>query len=274
MKQKKDNETWSDEQPIIVEVCADSVESAVLAERAGANRLELCSNLIIGGTSPTPALFRAVRQQVSLPIHVLVRPRFGDFCYSEAEFNVIKDEVSYYAGVADGLVIGLLLPDGQLDIERLASLIEVGLTNRRLAVLESPLHWTLHRAFDMSQNSEIALQQAIDLGFDTVLTSGQASNVIEGSRCLAKLVSQAGNQLTVMPGGGVNASTINHLMRQTKARAYHLSAKKELASPMIYRRSQVSMGLANLSEYSLWRTDETEVRKVVEQVKQQKILKE
>lgn len=148
----------------ILECCVDSVASAIEAEKGGADRLELCSNLIIGGTTPTLALFNEVRNHVSIPINVLIRPRFGDFLYSEYEVNMIKQEVVQFreAG-ADAVVIGSLTADGSLDIEQMKELI----------VLAGDMKITLHRAFDMCADPIKTLQEAINLGIDTILTSGK-----------------------------------------------------------------------------------------------------
>ena len=148
----------------ILEVCVDSVESAVHAEKGGATRLELCADLIIGGTSPDEDLFLMVRERVNIPIRVLLRPRFGDFLYSADEFELLRRQVKRFAGLgADGVVIGVLQPDGMLDEQRMAELI----------ALAGGCGVTLHRAFDVCRDPFATLAAAKELGVDTILTSGQ-----------------------------------------------------------------------------------------------------
>ena len=150
----------------VLEVCAHSVESAVSAERGGAMRLELCANLMIGGTSPDEDLFRMVRERVSVPVRVLLRPRCGDFLYTESEFELLCRQVKRFAALgADGIVIGVLTPEGDLDEERMAKLIS----------LAGGCGVTLHRAFDVCRDPFAALEQLIELGCDRILTSGQQS---------------------------------------------------------------------------------------------------
>ena len=147
----------------VLEVCAHSVESAVSAERGGAMRLELCANLMIGGTSPDEDLFRMVRERVSVPVRVLLRPRCGDFLYTESEFELLCRQVKRFAALgADGIVIGVLTPEGDLDEERMAKLIS----------LAGGCGVTLHRAFDVCRDPFAALETAKRLGVDTILTSG------------------------------------------------------------------------------------------------------
>ncbi len=158
-------------QKYLLECCVDSVESAIAAQKGGADRLELCGNLIIGGTTPSVELYRAVRKNTDIPIHVLLRPRFGDFLYTAYELEILYEEVKLFSSEgADGLVIGCLKPDGELDIEAMKRMIELG-KGRKI---------TLHRAFDVCNNPLKALEQAIELGVDTILTSGQENSCMKG----------------------------------------------------------------------------------------------
>lgn len=235
-----------------LEVCVDSVESAIAAVRGGADRLELCSNLIIGGTTPSPVLFQQIRNVTNIQMRILIRPRFGDFCYTDYEFSVIKEEVKLFRQLgADGIVIGILKPDGQLDIERMRELMDQA-GNMRV---------TLHRAFDVCQNAYNVLEQAKILRIDTILTSGQKNNCKDGKELLKNLIEQAGNDIEIMIGSGVNAEMISQLADYTGAKAFHMSGKKDVDSSMIYRNTDVSMGLPIMSEYTIWRTDEEEIRK-------------
>ncbi len=172
----------------ILEGCVDSVESAVTAWEAGAGRLELCANLMIGGTTPSLAAFRQVKRLCRVPVHVLIRPRPGDFCYTKQEFALIREEISIFRKEgADGIVIGILKPDGRLDLERMKLLMEDA----------QGMSVTLHRAFDVCADPYEALEQAAALGIHTILTSGGRANCIEGIQCLGKLMSQADGQIRI-----------------------------------------------------------------------------
>ena len=180
----------------VLEVCTHSVESAVSAERGGAMRLELCANLMIGGTSPDEDLFRMVRERVSAPVRVLLRPRCGDFLYTESEFELLCRQVKRFAALgADGIVIGVLTPEGDLDEERMAKLIS----------LAGGCGVTLHRAFDVCRDPFAALETAKRLGVDTILTSGQQADCTAGADLLRALVAKAGEDVQILVGAGVNA---------------------------------------------------------------------
>ena len=222
----------------ILEVCADSVESVLAAEKGGADRIELCGNVVIGGTTPSESLFREIREHSDIKIHALIRPRFGDFCYTDYEFDIIRSEVRRFRELgAQGVVIGMLRPDGSLDVEHLAQLMEEA---KGMSV-------TLHRAFDVCRDPMEALEQAISLGFHTILTSGQKNNCVDGSQLLADLVKARAGRIHIMAGAGVND--------------YHMTGKIVLESEMQYRKDGVSMGLPSLSEFEIFRTSEAEVRR-------------
>ena len=235
----------------ILEVCVDSVESALAAARGGATRLELCANLIIGGTTPDPALFREIRKETDIPVHVLLRPRFGDFCYTEYEFSMLKEAVTMFRELgAEGAVIGILRPDGALDMERMGALMERA---KGMSV-------TLHRAFDVCRDPHEALEAAISLGMNTILTSGQKNDSLSGASLLGELVSESRDRIVIQAGGGVNADVIRKLYEKTGVRAYHMSGKRTIDSAMRYRREDVNMGIGGISEYEIWRTDEQAIR--------------
>lgn len=237
--------------PFVLEVCVDSVESAENAARGGATRLELCANLIIGGTSPDEDLFRMVRERVDIPVRVLLRPRFGDFLYSDTEFELLRRQVRRFAALgADGVVIGVLTPDGALDETRMAELI----------ALAGGCGITLHRAFDVCRDPFETLDAARRLGVDTILTSGQRACCTEGAELLAALTRASGGSPQILVGAGVNADVIRALQPLTGANAFHLSAKRTEDSRMSYRREGVPMGLDGISEYALWRCDADAVR--------------
>lgn len=239
----------------ILEGCVDSVESAINATRGGANRLELCSNLIIGGTTPSKGLFLEVRKNCNTKIHVLIRPRFGDFCYTEHEFNIIKEEVKMFKELgADGVVIGILKPDGILDIERMEEIMELSLD----------MSVTLHRAFDVCKDPLQALEQAKELGIHTILTSGQKNHCIAGKDLIKELVKKAAGEIDILIAGGVCAKVIEEMYPATQATSFHMSGKVTKDSAMIYRKENVNMGLPSLSEFEIWQTDEENIREARE----------
>lgn len=235
----------------ILEACVDSVESALAAAAGGATRLELCANLVIGGTTPGKGLFQEIRKYSDIRIHALVRPRFGDFCYTDHEFQVIRAEVEMFRELGvEGIVIGILRPDGTLNIRQL----------KELKALAGNMSLTLHRAFDVCVNPFEALEQAISLGFDTILTSGQKNVCTEGTALLGQLVERSRKQIRIMVGSGVDAEIIRKVQLLTNASAFHMSGKEMLDSAMTYRKEGVNMGLPVLSEYEIWRTAEVKIR--------------
>ena len=239
----------------ILECCVDSVESAINAKSGGASRIELCSNLIIGGTTPDIALVGEIRKHTDIRIHALIRPRFGDFCYSKYEMEIMKSQIRALkeAGV-EGVVIGVLDEDGNLDIPKMQELLQEA----------DGLSVTLHRAFDMCRDPFQALDEAIQLGINTILTSGQKQSAWEGRELLKELIEKADGRIDIMAGAGIGASIIEKLIPVTGGTSYHMSGKVTLDSKMKYRKADVSMGLPSLSEYEIWQTSEKAVRAAVE----------
>lgn len=234
-----------------LECCVDSVESAIAAKKGGADRLELCSALVIGGLSPSQALYRKIREQADIPIRVLLRPRFGDFCYTDYEHEILKEEVRSFRKLgADGIVIGTMKPDGTLNLEQMKELMEEA----------QGMTVTLHRAFDMCKDPFQTLEEAKRLGIHTILTSGQKNVCTEGMDLLKELVEQAQGKTEILVGGGVDASVLPVLAEKTKAKAFHMSGKVSIESEMQYRKQDVSMGVASVSEYEIWRTSEKRIR--------------
>lgn len=236
-----------------LECCVDSPASAYAALKGGADRLEVCANLIIGGTTPTMALYEKIREQTDTDIRVLIRPRFGDFLYSEEEACIMCREIEAFrkAG-ADGIVVGSLCADGSIHMEQMKRFLEKA----------GSMHVTLHRAFDMCRDSMTALKQAKELGIRTILTSGRASSCMKGIGLLKELLSLSGNQITILAGGGVDADSVKMLLSQTSLTDFHMSGKKRISSGMQYRNLSVSMGLPGMDEYTLWQTDEESIRHV------------
>lgn len=234
----------------LIEVCVDSMESAREAVRGGADRLELCANLIIGGTTPSPWLIREAAK-TGVPVHVLIRPRFGDFLFTADEKAEQLEQIAQLAALgASGAVVGALTSEGELDVPFL----------RDCRAAAKGLHLTLHRAFDVCVDAQRALEQACEIGFDTILTSGQRAAAMEGAALLSSLVRQADGRITIMPGSGVKSSNIAQLYAMTGASAFHLSAKKSVESGMVMRREGVPMGLPMMSEFERFVTDAQEVR--------------
>lgn len=243
------------EKEYLLEVCVDSVESACIAAANGADRLELCSNLIIGGTTPTLALFEEIRKRSSIAVNVLIRLRFGDFCYSDQEYAVIKREIQQFVKAgADGVVIGFLNPDGSLDCERMSECI----------ALAEGRHVTLHRAFDVCRNPYETLEQAVQLGVNTILTSGQEKDCLEGISCLKSLTGAAKDRIAIMAGSGVSPDNMVRLHEEAGLKHFHMSGKKILASRMEYRKENVPMGLSAFSEFEIWQTDGAKIAQGVE----------
>lgn len=233
----------------LLECCVDSPESALAAAQNGADRLELCADLLVGGTTPSLGLFEFVKRNVTIPVNILLRPRFGDFCYTGPEFEVLlADAARFAAAGADGLVLGLLTPEGELDLARMQRLLSAA---RGLPV-------TLHRAFDVCRDPLAALEHCKALGIHTILTSGQAASAPEGAALLAELVCRAG-PVEILVGGGVNCQNLAQLAAATGAHNFHMSGKHQYESPMRYRREGVPMGLPLASEFALWRTDGAEI---------------
>ncbi len=239
----------------IVEICTDSVEGAVAAQVGGAQRIELCDNLIEGGTTPSAGAIALARQQLTIGLHVIIRPRGGDFCYSDLEFEVMKFDIAQAKQLgADGVVIGLLNPDGTIDKARTAELV----------ALARPLSVTFHRAFDMTVDPQQALEDLIDLGIDRVLTSGQESSALEGLDLITALVKQAGERIIVMPGGGVNARNLTRIVAQSGVKEAHMTANSAVESRMQFRNSRLHMGGALYPpEYVRNVTDSARVKAVV-----------
>ena len=243
-----------------LEVCVDSVESALAAVRGGADRLELCGNLIIGGTTPEAGLFEEIRQVSNIRTYVLIRPRYGDFCYSDYEFRVMARAIRNFRKLgAEGVVIGILKPDGSLDMERMRQLTEEA----------GNMSVTLHRAFDVCADPFETMEQAKELGIDTILTSGQQNHCLDGKDLLRELVRREDGKITIQVGAGVDARTIRILQPYTGAHAFHMTGKVVLESTMQYRKEGVNMGLPSLSEFEIFRTDTEkirEARKVLEEL--------
>ena len=245
--------------PFVLEVCVDSLESALAAKAGGATRLELCANLVIGGTTPSLALLRAVKGETGLPVHALLRPRFGDFLYTDREFALLLEEGEALLDQgADALVCGCLTPQGDLDLPRMERLASLAHSRGR--------RFTLHRAFDLCRDPFAALEICKALGVDTILTSGQAASCLEGAALLGELAGSAA-PVELLVGAGVDAAAIRALRQACPLfTSFHMSGKTVVESGMAYRKEGVPMGLPGLSEFEIWRTDEHKVRAAWEEL--------
>jgi copper homeostasis protein len=242
---------------LIVEVCVDSVESAMAAEQGGADRVELCDNLLEGGTTPSAGAITVARERLGIKLHVIIRPRGGDFRYSDVEFAVMQHDIALakHLGV-DGVVIGLLTGDGEIDIERTRALIE----------LARPLSVTFHRAFDMTRDPYRALEELIGLGVDRILTSGQEPSVIEGLDLIAELVRIAGDRVIIMPGGGTERN-VKKVVARSGVREVHVTGTTSVESPMRFRNQRVFMGgELRPPEYTRLTTDPERIRELRREV--------
>ena len=242
----------------VLEVCVDSTASALAAKRGGADRLELCADLIIGGTTPSLALLRQVKAETGLPVRALLRPRFGDFCYDRWELaQMTQSAAELVKAGADGIVTGVLTPEGQLDVEAMRLIYAAACD--AAAKAGRPAALTLHRAFDVCADPFAALEAARSLGVCTILTSGQAASAPAGAELLGQLVQRAGESLEILVGAGVSAENIPALAAKTGARAFHLSGKQVMDSRMTFRREGVPMGLPGFSEFEVWQTSEEKI---------------
>lgn len=242
-----------------LEICVDTVESAIEAQKAGADRIELCSSLPEGGTTPGFGTIVSARNNLTIGLHVIIRPRGGDFLYSDLDFDLMRRDIDICgeSGV-DGVVIGILLPDGTIDIDRTARLIEFA----------RPMSVTFHRAFDMCEDPFIALEKVIDAGADRLLTSGQSNKAEEGIKVIKQLISQAANRIIIMPGSGINQANISKIALGTGANEFHLTGRKVIESEMIYRKHGISMGGSyDLSEYSRKVADPDVIRGIISNLK-------
>lgn len=243
----------------ILEVCVDSTASALAAKAGGADRLELCADLAVGGTTPSAALVRQVKAETGLPVRALLRPRAGDFCYDRWELSQMAAlAAELVAAGADGIVTGVLDPAGDLDLDAMQAIC----TAARRAAKQAgrPVDLALHRAFDVCRDATLCLEGACQLGLATVLTSGQAADAWTGRALLARLQEQAGGRIEILAGSGVNARNIPALVRETGVSACHLSGKKCIPSRMVFRREGVPMGLPGFDEFELWQTDPDAIR--------------
>ena len=243
-----------------IEICANSAESAIMAQRGGANRVELCAGMPEGGTTPSFGEIAAARNKLKkTKLHVIIRPRGGDFCYSPAEIKIMTIDIDMANSLGvDGFVFGSLTPEGDVDTKAMKKLIKAA----------KGKSITFHRAFDMCRDPFKALEDIISLGCDRILTSGQQTVAERGVSLIKSLIEQAAGRIIIMPGGGVNPQNIRKIEEETGATEFHFSGRKALESLMRYRNPKVSMGGAvHIDEYSRFVTDPKVVKAAIESLK-------
>jgi copper homeostasis protein len=242
-----------------LEICVDSVESAINAQSAGADRVELCDNLIEGGTTPGYGSIVSARNNLNIKLYVLIRPRGGDFFYSDLEYDIMRRDIEICgeSGV-DGIVAGILLPGGNIDIDRSAKLFEFAY----------PMSATFHRAFDMCGDPVQGLEDVISTGASRLLTSGLKNKAQDGIELLRQLVIQAGERIIIMPGGGIDETNTALILTATKAKEIHLTGRKVIDSEMIFRRQGINMGgIKGVPEFSRKVADPEIIKKIIDVLK-------
>lgn len=238
-----------------IEVCIDSVQSAINSEKGGAVRVELCDNLFEGGTTPSAGTIALARKSISIGLQVIIRPRGGDFLYSDIEMEIMKHDVQTAKNLgADGVVIGILTPEGKVDKARCAELIAIA----------RPMNVTFHRAFDMTVDPYEALEDIIELGCDRILTSGQQKSAIEGKELIAELHKKAAGRIIIMPGAGIDEYNIDQ-MKACGVAECHVSARKSMSSGMQFQNHRVFMGGSlNMPEYEILVSDSERINKMTQ----------
>lgn len=238
------------------EICVDSPEGVIAARDGQANRVELCDNLFEGGTTPSIGAVKMARRVGGIKLHIIIRPRGGDFLYSDVDFDTMRMDVEAARSArVDGIVIGLLTPQGDVDKERTTELI----------TLARPMSVTFHRAFDVCRDPFAALEDLVEIGIDRVLTSGQQADALSGAETIKKLVDAAGERIVIMACGNIDETNVAEIVTQTSANELHFTAFEEVTSEMEHRNNAVSMGSDDApSEYSRRVTTTEKVKLVIE----------
>jgi copper homeostasis protein len=235
---------------ILIEVCVDSVASAIAAERGGARRVELCSNLLEGGVTPSAGLIESVRARTTLGLQVMIRPRGGDFCYTTDELETMRRDIIVAKKLgADGIVLGILDASGNIDTVHAHELVE----------LARPLNVTFHRAFDMAADLFRALEDTCATGADRLLTSGGEQTALQGVQSIAQLVKAARGRIVIMAGAGIDDDSAVTILEQTEIKEIHVGLGSSTASPMLHRNPRISMGAATGREYQRFQVLEEDV---------------
>ena len=239
----------------LIEICVEGVDGLVAAQAAGADRVELCASVLEGGLTPSLGVIRQALKVATIPFHVIIRPRGGDFLYSELEYQAMLEDVRACRdlGVA-GVVFGCLTADGRIDEERMRNLTDAA----------QPLSVACHRAFDMTHDVDEAIEALVRCGVDRVLTSGQRASAVEGLATLQRTRELAGGRIKVMACGALNADNIEDVVRQSHADELHFSAPMVVQSGMVFRNTNIGMGRTALErEYQLTLTDPDAVQRTI-----------
>lgn len=240
---------------MICEICIDSVASARAAQLGGAKRVELCDNLIEGGTTPSVGMIQRILDELQVGVMVMIRPRGGDFLYDDDEFEVMKQNIRSVRDLPiSGVVIGILKQDGHIDVERSRILVEEA----------GNIPVTYHRAFDMTPDPHKALDDIISTGAARLLTSGQEPTAYEGRSLIRQLVQKAGSDLIIMPGGGVDENNVKQLVSESGVSEVHFTGAIVRSSAMQYQNDKIYMGAEGLPEYQLKVSDPEKIRKIRE----------
>lgn len=242
---------------IKIEIVCTNIESVIAAEQGGADRVELCDNLVEGGTTPSYGMIEVARKKTSIGLFVMIRPRSGDFLYSEEEFEIMKLDIHVCKQLkADGVVFGLLDANGNVDVKR----------TKELVALAKPMLVTFHRAFDLAKDSLNALEDIINCGCNRILTSGQQPTAIQGEQLISQMIKKAGDRIIILPGGGIRPDNVVSLLDKTMATEIHSSAKNSRASKMKFKCDTVTTGNPSSDEYRVTIADIDTIRKLVKTV--------
>lgn len=237
----------------ILEICVDSVESAIASELGGAQRIELCSDLLEGGITPSVGLIDTVRAHATIDLSVMIRPRGGDFCFTPYEFDAMRyDIVAAKSLGANGVVLGLLHPDGRIDVDRTRQLVE----------LARPMQVTFHRAFDMSANLHESLEHVIETGVDRILTSGSRHATVQRTETIAQLVQRAQNKVSIMVGGGVRQNNIQKIALGSGAKEFHCSLRTWHEGPAAAKNPDSASGSTGKNDLGRFIVLEEKVREL------------
>ena len=233
----------------LLEVCAFNIQSCIIAERAGAKRVELCDNPVEGGTTPSYGSIEATRKAVSIDLYPIIRPRAGNYQYDDHEMAIMQRDIRVCREIGcDGISVGVQKPDGSIDVNRLKKIVEWAF----------PMGVTCNRVFDAAPDPFRSLEEIIESGCERILTSGLEKGAPEGAVLLSKLVEAADGRIIIMPGAGVRASNLSKLVRETGAQEYHTSARKLIANTVSFQNPQV------LDTGNFFMADEDELKKIVE----------
>ena len=233
----------------LLEVCAFNIQSCIIAERAGARRVELCDNPVEGGTTPSYGSIDATRKAVSIDLYPIIRPRAGNYFYDDHEMAIIKRDIAVCREIGcDGISIGVQQHDGQLDVNRLKKIVEWAF----------PMGVTCNRVFDAAPDPFKSLEEIIECGCERVLTSGLEKGAPEGAGLIARLVEAAAGRVIIMPGAGVRAANLSKLVRETGAHEYHTSARKVVPNAVLFQNKEI-LDIGNVVL-----ADEEELKKIME----------